>query len=160
MNNINELFINHNLEEIFQKYHPVEMVNNLSFKDGMLLAYRFLFNDKMDDHLREFAVKLFEECRQTYSKEWDEDWRNEVLLGDAYGLIMKYKERYTVCKRASEKFFPTPPAILVSLAGCYLLPDSTVHIDDAEKLVFEALKKEKSVEAATLIRGIYKTKKT
>jgi len=158
MNTISELFKAHKLKEISQNYKPNEIIKNLSFKDGMLLGYQLLLNDEMDDILREYAVNLIEENRQAHPKEWDEDWRNDIFLGDAYYLIMKYEERYEAYKRASKKVFPAPPALLVSLAGCYLLPGSPITLDKAERLVLEALGKEKTIEAATLIRGIYKTK--
>jgi hypothetical protein len=158
MNSILELFKANKLKEISHKYKPNEIIKDLSFKDGMLLGYQLLLNDEMDDNLREFAVSLIEENRHAHPKEWDEDWRNDIFLGDAYYLIMKYDERYEAYKRASKKIHPLPPALLVSLAGCYLLPGSPITLDEAERLVLEALEKEKTIEAATLIRGIYKTK--
>ncbi len=55
-----------------------------------------------------------------------------------------------------KKISPYPPALLISLASCYA--DSSKTLDKAEKCALEALEKEKSIEGATLIRGIYKTK--
>ncbi len=158
MKTILELFKTHKMKEISEKYQPNEIVYNLSFKDGMLLGYQLLLNEEMDDNLRDYAVKLLEEYRQAFPKEWDMDWRNDVFLGDAYYLIMKYEERYEAYMRAAKRVSPNPPALLVSLAGCYLFPGSPITLEEAEKFVLLALEKEKSIEAATLIRGIYKTK--
>ncbi|MGA8165616.1 MAG: hypothetical protein WB791_11470 [Waddliaceae bacterium] len=158
MNPVLDLLKKNKLKEISQKYQPDEVLEFLSFKDGMILSCKLLLNEEMDDNLREYAVKLIEKYRQSYPKEWNENWRNDVFLGDAYHLIMKYDERYKAYKRALERTFPSPPALLVSLAGCYLLADSPIDSDEAEKLLLDALEKEKSIEAVTLIRGIYKTK--
>lgn len=158
MNSFLELYKKNNLKVISQKYKPSQIMDFLSFKDGMIFCSKLLLNEEMDDDLRDYAVRIIEEYRRTYPKEWDKDWRNDIFLGDAYYLIMKYDERYKIYQKAFEKTLSRPPAILVSLAGCYLHPNSPINIDEAEKLLLEALKKEKSIEAATLIRGIYKTK--
>lgn len=72
---------------------------------------------------------------------------------------MKYEEQCEAYKRASKRINPLPPAILVSLAGCYLSKDSTlISSEEAEKLVRQALEQEESIEAVILIRGICKDK--
>ena len=63
----------------------------MSFKQGMLLAYQMLLYEQGDDDLREYSVKLFEAIRQIYPNEWNSDWKNELLLGDAYYFIMNWK---------------------------------------------------------------------
>lgn len=151
--------------EISEKYHPNKIVKTLSFKESMNLAYHLLLNEQRDDNLIEYATSLIKEIRIFYPKEWNNDWRNDVFLGDALYLAMianasgKYEnERYEVYKHAFEKISPTPPALLVSMARCYLLPNSPVTIEEAEKLILCALEKEESIEAVTLIRGICKRK--
>jgi hypothetical protein len=156
MKNLLTLFESQKLEEIYQLFRPEEIVTELSFKNAMLLSYRFLV--RYDDNLREYAVNLIEAIRQYFPKEWEKDWRNEVFLGDAYYIVMKYDERYEPYKRASKMIFPMPPTVMVSLARCYLSPNEPITIDEAKELILKALKKEKSIEAVTLIRGICKTK--
>ncbi|MBA3603314.1 MAG: hypothetical protein H0W50_06675 [Parachlamydiaceae bacterium] len=139
--------------------NPTRFIESLlSFEEAMLLACQLLLNDEMNEILREYGVSLIEQNRQVHPKEWGEDWRNEVFLGDAYYLMMKYDKQYEAYTRASTNLSPLPPALLVSLAGCYLSSDSFLTIDDAEKLLLEALEKEETIEAVTLVRGIYKTK--
>lgn len=159
MNDISTLFKTQKFDEICLTYKPQDVVRQLSFKESMILGCKLILNDDMAENLRTYGVSLIEKIRQTYPKEWVKDWRNEVFLGDAYYLLMRYDEMYEAYKRASENIFPIPPALLISLAGCYLSPNPHLTIDEAEKLVLEALENEKSIEGAILIRGIYKTKK-
>ncbi|WP_154017894.1 hypothetical protein [Candidatus Protochlamydia phocaeensis] len=73
---------------------------------------------------------------------------------------MKYDERYEAYKRAYEKAPPPQPSsLLISLAGCYLLPKPPITLDEAENLAKKALEKELSIEGVVLLRGIYAEKK-
>ncbi len=158
MNDLSILVKTQKLNEICHKYQPSEVVNQFSFKECMILSFQFLMNNESDETLREYGVRLIEENHQIHLNEWAKDWRNEIFLGDAYYLVMNFDEQYEAYKRGAKSISPLPPALLVSLAGCYLSPSSHLTIDEAEKLVLEALEKEKTIEGATLIRGIYKTK--
>lgn len=144
--------------KIYKEYQPVEIARKLSFKEGISLAYKILFNDEGNDDLRDYAVNLIKEIKQIYPKEWDLDWRNDVFLGDACYLTMRYDERYKAYKNAFNKVHPLPSALLVAMAGCYLSPSPPITMQEAEELTQKALEKEKTVEAVTLIRGICKTK--
>jgi hypothetical protein len=146
------------LKMIYRKVAPKAIVDRLSFRGSMLLAHQFLLNDEMDDDLRSYAVNLIEEIQRNFSKEWEKDWRNELFLGDAYHLLMQHKKRLEAYQRALKRTSSNPHAILVSISGCYLAPDSSVTINQAENLLLEALKKEETIEAVTLLRGIYQTK--
>jgi hypothetical protein len=85
-----------------------------------------LFNEERDDGLRDYATELLQEVRQAHFKEWSLDWKNDVFLGDAYYITMKYDERYESYKRAFDKVAFPPPSLLISLASCYLSPVSSV----------------------------------
>lgn len=47
----------------------------------------------------------------------------------------------------------------ISLAGCYLMREPPITLDEAENLVKKALEKALSVEGVILLRGIYAEKK-
>lgn len=158
MKDLLRLIEHHQWREISQRYKPEELAKLFPFKEGMLLSYHILLNEQMDDDLREFAVQLIDKIRKLYPKDWSSDWKNDIFLGDAFYLVMRYKEQYEAYKHSFDKVFPKSPALLVSMAGCYTIPSSPITIEDAEKWVLEALQQEQTIEAAVLIRGIYKTK--
>jgi hypothetical protein len=143
---------------ITKTYQPSELAKLLPFKEAMILGNQILGNEEGDDDLRIYATTLIDEIRKRYPEDWNVDWRNDVFLGDAFFLAMKYDENYQSYKRSFDTVFPRPHALLVSMAGCYSNPDCPVTIEDAEKWVREALKKEISMEAVVLIRGICKQK--
>lgn len=106
------------------------------------------------------AVDLLQQVRKKYPQDWEADWRNDLFLGDACNFTMRFHESYEAYKRAALKFNSNlPPYLLVSIAGCYLTPGKPpISIEEAERMIKEALEKERSIEAVTLIRGICKTK--
>jgi hypothetical protein len=79
-----------------------------------------------------------------------------LLLGDANYFIMNFDEQFKAYERSAKMIYPLPPALLVSLAGCYLNPGnpSAEAIGEAEKMLREVLKQEESVEAVILMRSI------
>lgn len=159
MNNISHLIFKSDWQTIANHYSPKSLAKGLSFKDGRLLAYKMLFNEERDDDLRDYATELLERIRQSYPKEWSEDWKNDVFLGDAFYMTMKYDERHEAYKRAYEKLIDPPPALLISLASCYLSPGSPITLEQAENLAKKALEEEMSIEGVILLRGIYAEKK-
>lgn len=159
MNKISNLILKNEWHTIVNQYQPKILAKNLSFKEGRNLVYKMLFNKERDDNLRDYATELLQEIRQTHLGEWSTDWKNDVFLGDACYMTMKYDERYEAYKRAYEKATPPPPSLLISLAGCYLLPKAPITLDQAENLAKKALEKEISIEGVVLLRGIYAEKK-
>lgn len=159
MNKIFNLIDKKDWYAISNQFDPKSLVKNISFKKGMTLAYHMLFNDERDDDLRDYAIQLLQELRQIYPEEWSSDWKNDIFLGDACFMTMRYDERYEAYKRAYEKANPPPPSLLISLAGCYLLPEPPITVDEAENLAKMALENEMSIEGVVLLRGIYAEKK-
>jgi tetratricopeptide (TPR) repeat protein len=159
MDKIFYLIANNNWYGIAKQYEPKSLAKDLNFENGRLLAYNMLLNEERDDYLRDYATELLEGVRQAYPKEWSEDWKNDVFLGDAYYMTMKYNERYEAYIRAYEKAIPSPPSLLISIASCYLSPESPITLNEAENLVQRALKEEVSIEGVALIRGLYAEKK-
>lgn len=159
MNKISSLILKNEWHTIVNQYQPKILAESLPFKEGRNLVYKMLFNEERDDSLRDYATELLQEIRQTHFGEWSSDWKNDVFLGDACYMTMKYDERYEAYKRAYEKATPPPPSLLISLAGCYLLPKPPITLDEAENLAKKALEKELSIEGVVLLRGIYAEKK-
>ncbi len=159
MDEIPHLIAKQDWNSIVANYTPNLLARTLSFKEGRVLACKMLFNEARDDNLREYSAELLNEIRLVYPDIWQEDWRNDVFLGDANYITMKFDERYEAYMRAFKKISYKPPSLLISIAACYLSPHPKISLEEAEKLVKEALKEETSVEAVVLLRGIYAEKK-
>ncbi len=103
MNLISDLFKAHKYREISQKFLCSEVTENLSFEAGMRLSNQLLLNDAPDDNLREYAIALLESNRKAFPKKWENDWRNEIFLGDAYYLMLKFDKQFECYDRAAKK---------------------------------------------------------
>jgi hypothetical protein len=141
-----------------ESFTPADLAKELGFKKALILARNMFLNEARDDSLQEYATELLEEIRKIHSEEGSADWKNDVFLGDACYMTMKYNERYEAYKRAYEKATPPPPSLLIALAGCYLLPKPPITLNEAENLAKTALEKEMSIEGVILLRGIYSEK--
>jgi len=158
MNQFSKLFNSMDFHTIAKTYTPKNLAENLSFDEGRILAFKILFCDEWDGDLNNYATELLNEIRKHYEKEWTEDWKNDVFLGDACFLDNKYDEEYAAYKRAFEKASSAPPSLLLCLASCYSTFNPPITADEAEKLTLKALEKELSLRGVVLIRGIYKSK--
>lgn len=162
-NNIIFLIENKNFQELVRSYLPIEIVKSLSFRDGLRLAYRLLYNEKWDDDLQEFAIKLLYEIRNSYAEMWNESWEYDALLGIACDITCKYDERYDeryeAYKRAFEKTKNPPPRLLIELARCCICPGSPpFSYDDAIKLVSRALEDAPYADGIGLLSHLYSLK--
>lgn len=159
MDEISRLIAKGDWQAIANQCDPKSLAKELPFEKGRFLAYKMLFNDLQNDNLRDYATQLLEEIRLAYPKLWGKDWRNDIFLGDACYMTMKYNERYKAYKRAYEKAIAPTPSLLISLASCYLSPEPPITLEEAENLAKRALEKELSVEGVVLLKGIYAEKK-
>lgn len=160
MNNIHVLIASSNWHKIFNNYNTCDIAKSLSFKDGIILAYRMLYNEQWDEQVQNYAVDLLYAIRETYSDDWNSCWKYDVFLGNACNIALRYDERYQAYKRATEKVQPIPPSLMVLLAKCYISPGiPPISQEEAENLLKEALKKETSIEGISLIKRISERKK-
>jgi hypothetical protein len=161
MNNIADLIAKSNWHHLINQYKPNILAEKLSLKEGKLLVYKMLFGDtrEREDDISDYAVQLLQELRKIHSKEWEQDWRNDVFFGDICYMALRDEERYEAYKRAYDKAAPPPSSLLISLARCYTLWEPPITLDEAEELVKKALEKELSIEGAVLLRGIYAERK-
>lgn len=146
---------------IYKSYIPQQILEKLSYKESMRLAFQIFTNKEDDSNLFNYAIDLFQNIRKKFPLDWASDWRNDFFLGDVCHFTMRFDERYEAYKRACLKFTPSnlPSSLLVSLARCYSAPGNPqISLEEAENLARAALEKEKSIEAVVLIRGICKKK--
>jgi tetratricopeptide (TPR) repeat protein len=162
MNQKNEIFFlfeNCHWENLANLYSPKTLVEFLSFKDGLRLAYRLLYNDNWNENLQEYAVKLLYEIRDVYREDWNNSWEYDAFLGTACYITRKYEERYEFYKRALEKTNNPPPGLLLEFARCCICPGPPpISYDDAITLVMIVLKKAPYTDAIGLLSHIYSLK--
>lgn len=160
MENILNLIANSNWNKIIQTYEVEEILILLDFKELIILAYKMIYNDEWDDIIQNYAVELLYAIRKKYPKEWDSLWTFDAFLGNACNITLRYDERYAAYKRASEKVSPIPPSLMVLLARCYISPGiPPISQEEAENLLIESLKQEKTIEGVSLIKRICERKK-
>lgn len=158
-NDILNLFESHSLEKLANFYSPSEIVKSLSFKDGLRLAYRLLYNNEWDEDLQEYAIKLLYEIRNIFPKEWNTSWEYDALLGLACYIRYRHEERYKAYKRAFDKTTNPPPRLLIELARCCICPGPPpISYDHAIDLVMKALKEAPYADGISLLCIIYSTK--
>jgi len=160
MKNIINLITSSNWNSILEGYNVKDVVNLLPFKELIILAYKMLYNGDWDEEVQNYAVKLLYAVREKYQEEWNSSWNFDAFLGNACNITLKYDERYTAYKKASEKVYPIPPSLMVLLAKCYISPGTPpVSQEEAESLLREALKQERTIEGVSLLKRICERKK-
>jgi hypothetical protein len=157
---LSELIKNREWNKILEVYNVNEMTTLLVFKEGIILAYQMLHNEKWDEKVQNYAVDLLYAIRERYKEEWNSSWTYDAFLGNACHITLRYDERDEAYKRASEKIYPIPPSLMVLLARCYISPGvPPTSQEEAENLLREALKREKTIEGVSLIKRICERKK-
>jgi hypothetical protein len=152
MNIIFDLINNSDWDKIIDVYNVTEISTLLPFKEGIILAYKMLYNDDWDDIVQNYAVNLLYAIRDGYHEEWNSSWTFDTFLGNACDIALRYDERYETYKRASQNVYPIPPSLMVLLAKCYISPGTPpISQEEAENLLREALKKEKTIEGVSLL---------
>ena len=145
---------------------------SLSFKDGIILAYRMLHNKQNDKEIQRKAISILGGMQKYYPEEWRSSWKFEFLLGYAYDFICcnelrdelhfktRCETRLATHRRASENVTPIPPSLLVHIAKCYdPLGKSPIGRGEAQGYLEEALEIEPTIEGAFLICKIFEEKK-
>lgn len=154
--------INNNYEElknISKMNSPKGLIETMNFDSGILLSKKMLNNEEWDEELQKYAAKILEELRKKYPDEWNSSWKYDAFLGYVYDIILNYDERYKFYKKAIEKApFPTPPQLLIAIAGCCWAPGiPPITEEKSIELVKEALSNKNYYEGVSLLRGLYKS---
>ena len=133
-----------------------DIASKLSFKDGMITAHKFLYNEEWNEELQNIGVELLYILKNEYKKEWDADWRNDAFLGTACDITLKYDQRYMAFKNAFEKALNPPAELLIELARCCYCPGTPpISYEQAISLLKESLLKHPYKQAAALLKSIY-----
>lgn len=145
---------------ILANYNVDQISQNLEFNDSIQLAWHLLFDDYDDFEQKEFGTHLIYALKKYRSKEWNDDWRNEALLGIACDLTYRYDEKFKALKTAYmqilEKDKALPPGLLISLALCYFAPgDRALPINEAIQLVLKANENKIYLDGAWALSALY-----
>jgi len=134
-----------------------EIVQTVSFKEGVILAHDLLYNKNMDDEISEFAIDLLQELQLHYPGEWGASWKYDALLGNACNfLCRRYELKYKAYKRAVQKADPPPANLLALLASCYNSPGiPPITSEETERYALMAVEKKEIFSVAALLRDIY-----
>lgn len=138
-------------------YTPSKIARALSYEEAFKTAYYTFLSDWRDDSLQSLSMKLLFAIKEVYPDKWNEDWKNEVFLGDICEFNCQYDDRYDAYFRAYNKASPPTASLLIRLAKCNSSPGvPPVSKEEAKELLKEAIKLEKSYEAAHALYGLYK----
>lgn len=156
---LSKLIHEENWSSITKKNSPESLVEIFDYQECMALAYHLFFKNFRDDHIPEFAVQLLFSIRDKYITEWNNDWKNDVFLGQLCGLTWRYNEEYVCHKRAYNKLKDPPDSLLLLLAGCSGAP-GTPPISDQESEIYlkRAIEKKITYESAVMMRGLSRDK--
>jgi hypothetical protein len=152
-------FKTNDLKKLIISYQPEDIAKECSFREGLRIAYRLLFDVKRDESFQDYAIRLFEEIRLVHSTEWNASWEYDALLGLAYHVRCEYEERYEAYRRAFDKALDPPPGLLIAFAHCCICPGHPpITYDYAVELVLRALKNNKYVDGFYLLAHLYSLK--
>lgn len=153
---ISDLFQQKNWKE-FIYYTPSKIARALSYEEAFMTSYYAFFHDFKNEELQRFSIKLLFAIREVYPDRWNEDWKNEVFLGNLCEYNCQYDDRYDAYLRAYNKVSHPPANLLILLAHCNICPGvPPISQEESEYLLKEAIKQEKSYEAAHALYWLYK----
>lgn len=145
------------LKKISLRYDPADLVISDGFIPSLYMAKEMLLHEEWDEELQEYAVKILEELRRGFPKQWDSSWKYDAFLGYAYHIILKYDERYKAYLRAFNKVTIPSPELLVAMANCFFCPGQPpITIEQAISFVKQAIENTQYFEAVESLRALYK----
>jgi hypothetical protein len=142
--------------QLTKEYTPQEIVQSLSFRDALRVAYRLLYNRGWDDELQNYATQLFEAIRVRHAIEWNQSWKYDAFLGLAYYHTCEHEKRYEAYKRAFDRVETPPPQLLIEMARCADCPGSPpIDRKIAIALVKKALQQGAYIDGIGVMRTLY-----
>jgi hypothetical protein len=145
--------------------NPTFIVENLSFKDILKLAYK-LINTNID--CQRYSVRLLYALRSYNFEAWSKTWFHDVFLGYCCEAAGKYDEQFAAYFYASldarhardnrpfTDVSAVPAGLMIALARCAFLPDPSVTFEQAIIWLEGVLKQEMYIDALELLLRIYK----
>ena len=159
MNELKEIIKNKDWKKIINKYSQKELCLALNFDQAMWLMRHLFFDAFCDDENQQFALKLALEIKDHFSDLWNNDWKNDVFLGDLYSVLCDYNKEYLCYKRAYDKLKDPPAALLLLLAGCKNSPDSPpITEEESEQYLKKSVEKQITYETALMMRTLCRQK--
>ncbi|ADI37477.1 putative uncharacterized protein [Waddlia chondrophila 2032/99] len=147
------------LKNISKISSPKNLIETMNFDSAILMSKEMLNNEEWDEELQKYAAKILEELRRKYPDEWNFSWKYDAFLGYVYDIISNYDKRYKFYEKAIKKApFPTPPQLLIAIAGCCWAPGiPPITEKESIELVKQALSNKNYYEGVSLLRGLYKS---
>lgn len=153
MNKIKELISQKDWNSLISNYLVKEVCSSLNFSEAMWLAKHLVYDDMQNDANQQFGLKLAFEIKNHFKTEWEEDWKNDVFLGDLCSFLCLYDEQYTSYKAAYDKLTDPPASLLLLLAGCQNAPGiPPITEEEAESYLKKATEKKITFETALMMR--------
>lgn len=142
---------------LIERYSPKEICEVLNFSEAMHLANNLFYDNMQDDLIQQFALNLSFEIKSQFVDQWEEDWKNDVLLGHLCSILWRYEEQYIFYKKAYDKLIDPPDSLLLLLADCNSTPGLHL-IDDqtAQEYLIRAIEKKMTYQAALKMRALYR----
>ncbi|HEV8050946.1 MAG TPA: hypothetical protein VGP47_00510, partial [Parachlamydiaceae bacterium] len=150
------LIKSHSFYELVKKYSVKEISQSLSFRDGLRLSYKLLYNEKWDADLQDWSINLLKEIRSMYPDDWKDSWKYDAWLGTACYVGYKHEERYEAYKKAFDMAKDPPPKLLIEMARCSVCPGlPPISYDQAIDLIMRGLKEASYTDGIGLLCIIY-----
>lgn len=131
----------------------------LNFNEAMRLTEELFYDNMQDDAIQQFALSLALEIKKHFKNQWEEDWKNDIFLGNLCSILWLYGEQYICYKRAYDKLKDPPDSLLLLLAGCNFAPEvPPISEQKSEEYLMKALEKKVTSEAALMMRSLYRDK--
>lgn len=160
MNKIKELVSQKNWDLLISNYPIQKVCMSLNFSEAMHAVKHLFYDDIQDDKKQQYALKLALGIKDSFKKEWETDWKNDVFLGGLCAMLWLYDERYFCYKKAYDKLEAPPVELLLLLSDCNNAPGTPPITDEeAELYLNQALEKKLTYEVALGMRGLYRVKK-
>jgi hypothetical protein len=144
-----------NYKVLIENFSIKDVVFNLNFKDVMFLIDYLFYDISNNNCYQRFALDLAFEVRKYHSKEWGNDWKNEVFLSELCILLWQYEEGYNCCKRAYDSLSDPPEELLLRLADYYFGPEPLMKEEEYVSYVKRAIEKKLTVDSAKMMRALY-----
>lgn len=159
MSKIKEFISQKKWDLLMARYSPKEVCLLLDFNEAMWLAKHLAYDDMRNDANQQFGLKLAFEIKNQFKSEWEEDWKNDVFLGDLCSILWLYDEQYNCYKEAYDKLSDPPASLLLLLAGCQNAPGTPpITEEEAESYLKKSVAKKITFETALMMRALCERK--
>ena len=155
--NINDIIVRKDWKFLIRNFLPVNIADSFSFSEGMKIvgnltkaaADEIVRDGFIADLMRDFTVNLMIILRAKYTKEWEEDWKNEAFLGISCASVYREEEAFHYIKSAYEKLDDPPQSLLLAYINSGRSSDHFLTKEEIVHLTERALQKGVTYETAS-----------